>query len=134
MITSVPVPITALYASLLALFLVILAFPVIKLRQGLRVGLGDGGHRSLQQATRAHGNAAENFPMFILLLAVYELNHASPLILHAFGATFLVARLLHAGGLYASPGKSFGRVAGTVITFSILGVLAIANVVLLLSK
>jgi uncharacterized protein len=130
----IPVPITALYASLLALFLVILAFPVIKLRHGLRVGLGDGGNRSLQQAMRAHGNAAENFPMFILLLAVYELNHASPLVLHGFGAAFLLARLFHAGGLYTSPGSSFGRILGTAVTFTILGALAIANVVLLLSK
>lgn len=127
-----PVPVTALYAGLLALFLVILVFPVIKLRRGLRVGLGDGGHRALQQATRAHGNAAENIPMFILLLAVYELNHAAPLALHAFGGSFLIARLLHAGGLYASGGTSLGRTAGTAATLLILGALAVANVVHLL--
>lgn len=129
---AMPVPITALYASLLALFLVILVFPIIKLRRGLRVGLGDGGNRSLQQATRAHGNAIENIPIFILLLALYELNHANALALHAFGASFMIARLLHAGGLYASPGNSMGRAIGMTATLLILGALAVANVVLLL--
>ena len=127
-----PVPVTALYAGLLALFLVILVFPIIKLRRGLRVGLGDGGHRSLQQATRAHGNAVENIPIFVLLLAIYELNHATPIALHAFGGAFLLSRLLHAGGLYASPGTSIGRAVGTMGTLLILGALAVANVVHLL--
>jgi uncharacterized protein len=128
----IPVPITALYASLLALFLIILVFPVIKLRRGLKVGLGDGGHRSLQQAVRAHGNAAENIPLFVMLLALYELNRASPIVLHAFGAAFLLARLIHAGGLYTSPGSSTGRVIGAGITFLLVIGLALANIVLLL--
>jgi uncharacterized protein len=122
------VPITAIYASFLALFIVILMFPVIRLRGSLRVGLGDGGQRSLQQAIRAHGNAVEVVPIFLILLAAYELNRATPLALHAFGAIFLLARLLHVWGLYSSAGRSFGRVAGTVGSIGVLIALAAVNI------
>jgi len=122
-----PLTITAIYGSCLALFLIILAVPVMKLRRGLRVGLGDGGHDSLRQAVRAHGNAAEFIPMFVILLAIYELNHASAIALHFFGAVFLVARVAHAGGLYSSSGVSVGRVLGGAGTFGCIIGLAIAN-------
>jgi uncharacterized protein len=126
-------PITSIYASFLALFIVILMFPVIRLRGSLRVGLGDGGQRSLQQAIRAHGNAVEVIPIFLILLAVYELNRASPVALHTFGAIFLVVRLLHVWGLYSSAGSSFGRVAGTAGSIGVLITLAAANIIKALS-
>lgn len=121
------VPVSALYAALLALLLVILMLAVIKLRRSLRIGLGDGGNRDLQQAIRAHGNAVECVPMFLVMLALFELNHGSVLLLHLFGAAFLAVRVLHAWGLYSSGGTSTGRVAGTAGTIGILIALAIAN-------
>lgn len=124
-----PLPVTAIYAALLAVFLVILMFPVIKLRNGLRVGLGDGGKSELQQAMRAHGNAVECIPIFLVLLAVFELNGGPALALHIFGAVFLLARLAHAAGLYATSGASKGRIAGMAATITVLLLLAIANVV-----
>ena len=124
---ALPLAITAIYASFLALFLIVLSVPIIRLRRGLRVGLGDGGHTSLQQAVRAHGNAAEFIPVFVILLAIYELNHAPTMALHAFGVAFLLARLAHAWGLYSSTGKSIGRATGVVGTFTVLIVLALAN-------
>lgn len=123
------VPVTAIYAALLAVFLVILLFPVIKLRNSLRVGLGDGGKSELQQAMRAHGNAAECIPIFLLLLAIFELNHGPQWALHIFGVSFLLARLAHAAGLYATSGRSKGRVGGMVMTITVLLLLAMANVV-----
>ena len=124
-----PAPITAIYAALLALFLVILVLPIIKLRRGLRVGLGDGGQGSLLQAVRAHGNAAEMIPVFVFLLLIYELNHGPATALHIFGSAFLLVRLAHATGLYSSSGKSMGRVVGTLGSLLAIVALAIANVV-----
>ena len=121
-------PITAIYAALLAVFLVILLFPVIKLRNSLHVGLGDGGKLDLQQAMRAHGNAAECIPIFLLLLAIFELNRGPSWALHIFGVSFLLARLAHAAGLYASSGASKGRVGGMIGTITVLLLLATANV------
>lgn len=129
MLAQMLVPVTAIYGALLALILVILTVPVIKLRQGLRVGLGDGGQTSLQQAMRAHGNAAEFIPLFIVLLAVYEINHAPAIALHIFGVVFILSRLAHASGLYQSPGASSGRAAGMIGTLTALVALAIANVI-----
>ena len=122
-------PITAIYAALLALFLVILIFPIIKLRRGLRIGLGDGGQSSLLQAVRAHGNAAEMIPIFVLLLLIYELNHAPTMVLHIFGSVFLLVRLAHAAGLYISAGASIWRVIGTLGSLTAIIGLAIANIV-----
>ena len=129
MLIPMLVPITAVYGALLALFLAILTVPVIKLRRGLRVGLGDGGQRSLMQAMRAHGNAAECIPLFIVLLAVYEINHAPAMALHIFGVVFILSRLAHASGLYQSSGASSGRVVGMIGTLTALVALAMANVV-----
>jgi len=129
MLAQMLVPVTAIYGALLALIIVILTVPVIKLRQGLRVGLGDGGQTSLQQAVRAHGNAAEFIPLFIVLLAIYEINHACAIALHIFGVVFVLSRLAHASGLYQSPGASLGRFVGMVGTLTALVALAIANVI-----
>jgi len=123
------VPTTAIYAALLAVFLVILLFPIIKLRNSLRVGLGDGGKSALQQAIRAHGNAVECIPIFLILMAIFELNRGPAWALHIFGAVFLLARLAHAAGLYASSGASRGRVGGMIGTIAVLLLLAMANVV-----
>lgn len=123
------VPLTALYASLLALLVVMLSLVVIRLRRGLKVGVGDGGNRDLARAIRVQGNAIEYIPIFLILLAAYELNHGSAALLHGFGATFFFCRILHAWGLYGSGGASRGRVAGIVGTLAVLILLAGANLV-----
>jgi uncharacterized membrane protein YecN with MAPEG domain len=120
-------PITALYGSLLAMLVILLAVVTVKLRRALRVGLGDGGNRDLQRAIRAHGNAVEYIPLFLALLAAYEVNHGSTLALHASGAVFFLSRVLHAWGLYSSSGASAGRVIGTTGTLGVLLALAVAN-------
>ena len=124
---TLPLPITAVYASLLAIMVVMLVVVVVKLRRSLRVGIGDGGNRDLLRAIRVHGNAIESTPLFLVLLGLYELNHGSATWLHLFGAAFLLSRLLHAWGLFNSGGASPGRVSGTIGTNSCLIGLAIAN-------
>ncbi|MBL8525596.1 MAG: MAPEG family protein [Betaproteobacteria bacterium] len=126
-------PITAVYASLLALLAVMLALVVMKLRSSLRIGLGDGGNRDLSRAIRVHGNALESIPLFIVLLGIYELNHASATALHFFGAVFLLSRVLHAWGLFSSGGTSPGRLIGTAGTYICLLGLAIGNLLKLFS-
>jgi len=65
---NIPVPITALYAAMSGLLVVILMLVVIRLRRSLRIGLGDGGNRDLQRAIRVHGNAIESVPIFLVML------------------------------------------------------------------
>jgi uncharacterized membrane protein YecN with MAPEG domain len=122
------VPITALYAGLLAVLLLVLALRIIRLRWKLRVGIGDGGDRMMLRAVRAHGNAAEYVPITLLLLLVVELNHGNPHLLHACGVVFVGSRVLHAVGLTRSGGPSWPRTAGTVGTMSVVIVLAVCAI------
>jgi uncharacterized membrane protein YecN with MAPEG domain len=125
---ALPVPITALYAGLLALLLVVFALRVVRLRWKFRVGLGDGGEKAMTRAIRVHGNATEHVPIALLLLLVAELNHAGPALLHGCGAVLVVARVLHAVGLGRSAGASWPRAAGTVGTIGVIVVLAAVDI------
>ncbi len=120
--------VTALYAGLLATLMVFLIVPVIKFRRSLQVGLGDGGHRSMQQAIRAHGNATEYIPIFLILLFLFEVNGGAKMALHIAGSAFLAARVAHAIGLHQSNGSSAGRVVGTFVSALIILALAVANI------
>ena len=124
---TLAVPVTAVYASLLAVLVVMLVLVVVKLRRGFKVGIGDGGNRDLARAIRVHGNAIESIPLFLVLLAAFELNGGHANLLHIFGAIFFIARIAHASGMLASAGASRGRVFGTVGTIGCLLGLAIAN-------
>ena len=126
--TMLLAPIAGLYAGILALLLVVLAARIIRLRWKLRLGLGDGGDRTMLRAVRAHGNATEYLPITLLLLLVAELNHASPVLLHACGCVFVVSRVLHAIGLTRSGGPSWARAFGTVGTVAVVVVLAVTAI------
>jgi uncharacterized membrane protein YecN with MAPEG domain len=127
-VAALSVPITALYAGVLALLLLMLALRVVRLRWTLRVGLGDGGDKSMSRAIRIHGNASEHVPIALLLLLAAELNHASPALLHGCGIALVVARVLHAVGLGRFAGASWQRTVGTVGTFSVIGILAVVDI------
>ena len=112
--------------------MILLALVTVKLRRSLHIGLGDGGNRDMQRAVRAHGNATEYIPLFLILLAAYELNGGGTMALHALGAVFFLARVLHAWGLYSSGGTSPGRFMGTAGTLVALLALAMANLLKIL--
>jgi uncharacterized membrane protein YecN with MAPEG domain len=118
-----PLPVTALYAALLAILVVVLALRVVAVRRHARVGLGTGEvGGGLEQRVRVHANAVENIPIALILLALLELGGLGSPWLHGLGATLLVARVLHAWGLSRHRGTSFGRFAGTLLTWiAILG-------------
>jgi uncharacterized membrane protein YecN with MAPEG domain len=120
-----PMPyVTALYAGLSGVLLLVLGARVSQLRRRFGVGIGDGGNPALARAIRVHGNAVEWLLPALLLLLVAELNRAAPLLLHAAGAAIVVGRVLHAAGLSGATGYSFGRFAGSGISW--LAVLALA--------
>jgi uncharacterized membrane protein YecN with MAPEG domain len=121
-----PMPyVTALYAGLLGVLLLVLAALVSRLRRSRRIGLGDGGDRDLQRAIRVHGNAVEWAVPALLLLLVAELNRADPVLLHACGLAIVAGRVLHAIGLSRTGGVSFGRFVGSALSWGALGVLAL---------
>lgn len=112
--------VTGLYAALLALLALLLAWRVVMRRREASVGIGDGGDEDLARRRRAQGNMLENVPLALLLLLVLELDHTAPWLLHVFGIVLVVARVLHAWGISHSAGTSFGRLVGTLFTWLVM--------------
>jgi uncharacterized membrane protein YecN with MAPEG domain len=119
---------TALYAGLVAILLLVLAARVSTFRMRTGVGLGDGGDAAFQRAIRAHANALEWSLPVLLLLLVAELTRAGPVLLHACGIGLVAGRVLHAYGLSRHSGYSFGRFSGTGLTWLVLLVLAVHDI------
>lgn len=118
------IPITGLYIALTALLLLFLAFKVVQLRQKYRIGLLDGGQKSISVAMRAHTNAIENAVPVLLLMLAIELNGGPAWFLHACGAGFLISRAAHAYGFFASQGKThWGRFYGIIVNWLIILIL-----------
>jgi uncharacterized membrane protein YecN with MAPEG domain len=117
-------PITLTFAGAAAILHIWLSLRVSRLRRPLKIGVGDGGNETLMRRMRAHGNFAENMPVFLILLALLELAGGDPTILWAVGIAFVLARLAHAFGM-DRPGANLLRVAGIGLTWLVLLGLAI---------
>ena len=121
-----PMPVTALYAALLAPLFVLLSVRVIGGRREARTALGDGGDPALLRRMRVHANFAEYAPFALLLLALAESLGTRTWLLHVIGAILLIGRLLHAAGVSRHPEIPRLRVAGMALTFAAIGVGALA--------
>lgn len=111
-------PITTLYAGLLALVFVVLSFRTIGARRAARVEIGDGSDRELLRRMRVHANFAEYVPIALILMALAETLKSGALLLHGIGLTLLVGRIVHAYALSQSPHILRLRVAGMVATLT----------------
>lgn len=110
----------ALWAGLLILWMVVLSVSVVTQRRKLRVSLGDGGHDALAMAGRAFGNATEYIPAGLIALLLLALLGATPVLIHALGATLMIGRLAHGAGLLFQKGPSMGRLLGMALTYAVL--------------
>ncbi|HEY2386963.1 MAG TPA: MAPEG family protein [Candidatus Binatia bacterium] len=122
-------PITAFYAGLLGVLMLVLAFRVVAVRRATTIGLGDGGNALLLTRIRIHGNAAEYVPLALLLMLMLEINGASSGFLHFLGLALLIGRVAHAQGLTTSNGVSPGRLVGNVLTWAVILIAAVKNVI-----
>ena len=120
--------VTALYAGVVALLLLVLAMRVSLHRRRAGVGIGDGGDPALARAVRAHANAVEWALPVLLLLLVTELVRAPALLLHVAGIALVAARVLHGFGLSAHAGYSIGRFLGILLNWLVLAVLALYDI------
>ncbi len=119
-------PITALYAALLAPLYLVLSARVIGRRREARVALGPGEDAELLRRMRVHANFAEYAPFALLLLALAESAGTPGLVIHATGAILLVGRYVHAYGVSQSPERIPVRVFGMVSTLTAISVAALA--------
>lgn len=111
--------ITLLYAAPLLVWYLVLSLRVVNARGG-GISLGDGGDANLLRRIRAHANFAEYVPILLLLMAMLEFSGLRGWLLHVFGVSLLVARLLHGYALSFRESFKFGRYWGTVLTFLLL--------------
>jgi uncharacterized membrane protein YecN with MAPEG domain len=124
--------ITPLYAGLLGLLLIGLAYNVSRYRVGLKIAFGNGDHPGLKRAIRAHANLTENAPFGLILLAAVEAQGFSEIVIHTLGSVLVIGRALHAFGLSRHEGTSIGRALGILLTWLMIlatSLLAIYSVI-----
>lgn len=118
-------PVTALYAGLLAFGFLYLSARAARQRTRYRQALGTS-HRLVERAVRAHGNFAEYVPLALVLVGLCESNGLPVWGLHVLGVTLLVARGCHAYGISQEPEALRWRILGTSLTLTMMAVAAAA--------
>lgn len=116
------VRVAPLYLGVMALLAVLLANHVLYVR--LRAATQPKWRPDA--ALRVQANFVENVPLALVLLLGLELQGVAPAILHAFGASLVVCRLLHAVGLGAYEGANYPRLIGAQGTFLLLSIMGVA--------
>ena len=111
-------PITLFYASLFAVFALILSAiaGLSRARTGVSVLHGEPVDMKLAEKVRRHQNFLEYVPMFLLVFAFLELNGAASTFLHITGCVLLAARIAHAVGLRHDDISHIGRLMGAAGT------------------
>ena len=122
------VPITALYAGLLAIYAIWLSSRAGLMRGKVGISILHGDNMELAEKMRRHQNFVEYVPMILILIGVLEINGSSPLFLHGLGAALVIVRVAHAKGLYhdnmGHPLRTVGA-AGTALITVVAGIAAI---------
>ena len=116
--STFPIPITAIFAGLLALMLVSISIRVTVLRAKKKISFFDGGDAEMGRAVRVQGNFIEYVPMALAMMGFVEWMGAKFWIVYLLGIALLAARIVHAWGLYS--GVFQGRVVGTTLTWIVL--------------
>ncbi|QYK01630.1 MAPEG family protein [Shewanella psychrotolerans] len=123
------VAVSGFYIGLTAIMAVYFSWRVVKLRRGLKIGLGTDGNQALTLASRVHANLIENAPIVMALLLVAEMNGLAEVYIHLIGTVWLVARMLHAIGLTQGlGGYHFGRFWGVLLTWILILTLSVVNI------
>ncbi|NQW51640.1 MAG: MAPEG family protein [Rhodospirillales bacterium] len=115
-------PVFFVCAGLLGLLAVALTIKIGLLRGRKRINLGDGGDAEMQAAVRAHGNLIEFAPLTLLIIYMASDFYGFRTVA-ALSVVFLVARVLHAGGMLGMIPK--GRLVGALASTATLGVASI---------
>ena len=125
-------PITALFAALLAPLHILLTLRVIGARRAAKVAMGDGGDGLLMRRMRVHGNFAEQVPIALILLGLAESLQAPAIVLFCAGACLLIGRLSHAYGVSQMKETFSFRVTGMMLTFAAIAIAAATCLILLI--
>lgn len=128
-------PITLLYASIFALFALVLSFRAGSFRgkTGVSLLFGDPQNMELAERVRVHQNFLEYVPIFLIAFAAIEINGGSNLFLYIVGDLLIIARIAHAVGLKHDNMAHIGRLIGAAgtalltLVVSVYGIWMAAN-------
>lgn len=120
-----PLPITAFYAGILALWVLLLAFQVVSRRRTAKVSIGAGDDPMLETRIRGHGNATETVPLALILLGLSEGLSTPVWLLHTFGVALLVGRVMHGVHFLAPRDGLFLRFWGMLLTIASIAMMAL---------
>jgi uncharacterized membrane protein YecN with MAPEG domain len=109
-------PVFFVCAGLLGLLVVVLTVNVSIMRGRKKINLGDGGDPEMIAAIRAHANLIEFAPLCLLLIYVAS-DFYGFWTTAALSALFLLARVLHAGGMLGviPQGRFLGATGTTLV-------------------
>ncbi len=108
------IPITLTYASIFALFALVLSFRAGSFRgkTGVSVLFGEPQNMELAERVRAHQNFLEYVPMILIVMAAIKANGGSSMFLYVVGDLLLLARIAHSIGLKHDNMAHKGRLIG----------------------
>ncbi len=120
-------PITLMYASIFAIFALVLSFKAGSARgkSGISILFGAPENMELAQKVRVHQNFLEYVPLFLIVFAMIEINGGSRLFLYIVGDLLIVSRIAHAIGLKHDNMGHIGRLigaAGTALLTLVMGI------------
>ncbi|HEY2609552.1 MAG TPA: MAPEG family protein [Reyranella sp.] len=118
-------PVFFVCAGLLGLLVVVLTVNVGIIRGRKKINLGDGGDPEMIAAIRAHANLIEFAPLCLLLIYVAS-DFYGFWTTAALSALFLLARVLHAGGMLGViPQGRFLGATGTTVVLAVTSIMLV---------
>lgn len=108
------IPITLMYASVFALFALVLSFRAGSFRgkAGVSVLFGEPANMDLAERVRVHQNFLEYVPMIVIVMGAIEASGGSAMFLYVVGDLLFISRIAHAIGLKHDNMAHVGRLIG----------------------
>ncbi|MBO6638843.1 MAG: MAPEG family protein [Roseitalea sp.] len=110
--TTASLAAAGLYAGLSMLIMFWLANAIGVLRRGHKIAVGDGGNKHLARIMRGQANAAENMPLFLIMLVIAAATGMAAWLVHLLGLAFIAGRALHAWHFIQPKAPLWQRFAG----------------------
>ena len=120
-------PITLMYASIFAIFALVLSFKAggFRGKTGVSVLFGDPANMELVEKVRRHQNFLEYVPLWLIVFGAVEVAGGSSMFLYIVGDLMIIARIAHAIGLkhdnMAHPGRFVGAAGTALLTLVTAG-------------
>ena len=115
---SLALPFTTYAAILNGGLLVAMTAAIGVIRNRRKLSFGDAGDGRLAKRIRGHGNAVEQIPIALILLAVTEFQGASDTVLWIVAAGLTIGRYFHATQFWISGAPFLLRPVGVVLTLT----------------